>query len=671
MEPVQARPQFRADINGLRALSVGLVLVYHLGLKGSAGGFIGVDVFLVISGFLMTRIICDGLERETFELWRFIQARAWRLFPALLTLTLAVLGLGALLLPPTDLDEIATQALGAILFWSNHYSYGRFGYNVDTADGNWFLHTWSLSVEWQFYLVYPLLLASARWALGRAGVSSARRARLVTLALTVLTLASLGYYLVESRSNPRAAFFLLPARAWEFLAGGLAERWSRERSALGQRWRAPLSHVGLATIVLAAGWFGIKHVDPVGLGLPSLLPVLGATLVLVAAHTTGRLLGGRVAQAVGAWSYSIYLWHWPLIVGARVTETWDDHPALCKLSIAAASIVLGALSYRYVESVRRSERRVVNPRWAGLRDALPFGVLAVAAATAGVVKLTRGASFRLPEAMRGPRVSPRELEYFPARCSNYMKAGRDLRMCTITKDDRRRVLVIGDSHGENLYPWFNAKSEVSVDFFTEAECPPIPNFERMQWGFHCLDYATAAWRLAASPAYDTIVVSALWALAGGNGPGYCHVAEAGTCRLVKDQGERQALIRSELKSALRALLAKGKRVVVLDGTPEAPFNVPRRLEREQFWFGTIRSSIAFSSVSAEYGWIDVLFTEMSRQPGFHLVSLRPSLCINGKCSLWDSGRMRPIYTDDSHFAPEWIIRNCDFFTPFTRLTPPT
>jgi peptidoglycan/LPS O-acetylase OafA/YrhL len=656
-EEANQPPRFRKDINGLRALSVGLVVLFHVGWKGAGGGFLGVDVFFVISGFLMTQIIDRRLRAGRFSYWRFLAERAARIWPALGAMLLVWLVGGVAFLPPSDLRELARQALGAASFWSNHYFLDRSGYDTGGADGNWLLHTWTLSVEWQFYVLYPLLLlAVARLA------QRGHRRNLGPWVVAALALLSLARHVLLSRSHPSEAFFLLTARAWEMAVGGLVH-WLGPRTALGSSpRRSAASTAGLLLIVGSALWFGLAHIAPVGLGWRSVVPVAGAAIVLWSAHGESFLFRPSWIQRLGSASYSIYLWHWPLVVASRLGDLPRLHPLATQVGLIVASIALGLLSFTYVESLSRHARGDV--RWAAL--AKPLALLVLASLAALVVTATSGLAFRMPRGT--PLVVPtREADYFPASCSNFMVTAAELRTCTIAKDDRRHVLVIGDSHAEHLYPWFARKSQVSVDFFTEAECPPVPNFDRLQEGFHCLDYATRAWRTAASPRYDTIIISGTWNLVGGNGPRYCHRDATGTCSPIVDRDQRRALIVAELRTAMESLLAAGKIVVVLDGTPESLVKVPQRLERERFWFGGVRLSIDRASLR-EYDWIDALFSDLTNRAGFHRVSLRPKLCDAATCRVYDDVLQRPIYVDQSHFDPQWIAQNGDVFAPFVRLS---
>jgi peptidoglycan/LPS O-acetylase OafA/YrhL len=637
------RTDWRPDITGLRGLAVVLVVAYHLQLRGAGGGFIGVDVFFVISGYLMTRIIWDGLAQDRFSYGAFIAARAARIGPALGVMVGVLLVLAAWLLPPFDLEILARQSMVGLVFWSNHFFHDRAGYNTHSVDTNWLLHTWSLSIEWQFYVLYPfVLMALARWG----------RTRGVALAgVGVLLLTSFACHALLAGSRPQSAFFLLPARAWELLAGGCVYFLANggRLSAASRRWMA---HAGLALVLGGALWLAWRRVPAVGASGLLLLPVGGTCLLLWAHDDHHPVLAHRVLQALGRWSYSIYLWHWPLIVALRMTDAFHDHPRLAAAGVAVVSVVAGALSYRWVECYgARGWRRLRRP-------GLALGGAAVLATWA---VLTGGWSARAGEGTPHAdyRASVRAA-YYPDRCSNFMKTVQEMTVCSVTKGPGPRILVIGDSHAEQLYPWFVAHSAVSVDFYTQAECPPVPNFERTQSGFHCRSYAAAAWQKAATGAHDTVVLAAYWPNIGLNGAPYCHAREGAACAQVQGPA-KQALVRRELKAAIETLLAQGKTVVMLAPTPEARVRVPERIERERFWFGEVRLQIDERSLEAQAGWLAPLFDELRPLRGFHLVSLNDKLCAG-----YDSELKRPVYIDENHFDPVWIARHGGVLAPFVQ-----
>jgi len=652
------RADFRADLNGLRGISVALVLAFHLQLKGAGGGFIGVDVFFVLSGYLMTQVISRGLAQGRFGYWRFVAARAARIWPALVALVVLLMLLGAWRLPPFDLQILAEQAQAALLFVSNHHFLDRSGYITHAGDTHWLLHTWSLSVEWQFYLLYPLLL------MGLMKLTTRRRT--VAAVIAVLMLLSLAWQLLQSRAHADASFFLLPGRCWEFLAGGLVFLLRRDEppTARPPVWRAVASYAGLAMVLGAALVIALWRRGAVGAGPIVLLPVLGVMLILWSGHQHNLVLRNPALQRLGLWSYSVYLWHWPLIVGLRMTDYPLDHPQLTMATTVVGSLFMGWLSYTCIERpwAARGESVWCIARKPALAMLLAGGVVTGATATEGL-------AFRLdgrPDFYRGYWASIKPL-YFPDACGNYKKPVAELKTCTIDKRDPARILVIGDSHGEHLYAWFARHSPGSVHFFTVAECPPVPHFERTQPGYVCKDYAAIAWRKALSADYDTVIVSARWATTGLDGAPYCHQAgEGGRCIAPPSLAAKQALIVDELTSAIGAALQAGKTVVMVDGSPESRFRVPERLAREMFWYGSPRLSVPASTVVAQNAWLEPVFEALRESPGFHRVSVRDRLCDAVSCRVHDNALQRPVFFDESHFDPVWLAAQADLFARFVR-----
>ncbi|MCL1161741.1 acyltransferase [Shewanella chilikensis] len=255
--------KFRYDINGLRAWAVVAVILFHFKVLGFAGGFVGVDIFFVISGLLMTKIIVTGLESNRFSYSRFMFARAKRIFPVLAVLCLALLVFGWFWLSTIDYQKLGTHIVGAALFISNHKLYSEAGYFDAASYEKWLLHSWSLSVEWQFYLLLPLVLMLAwRW----------RGKQAVLLSLLAIALVSfmLSVYAVET--NPSAAFYLLPFRAWEMVTGGLIW-WVMRHKQLGQMASKVIELLGFTLILMAI--FGFNDATPWPGGY-ALVPVLGA-----------------------------------------------------------------------------------------------------------------------------------------------------------------------------------------------------------------------------------------------------------------------------------------------------------------------------------------------------------------------------------------------------------
>lgn len=417
---------FRQDINGLRALAVVAVILYHFDVGGLAGGFAGVDVFFVLSGYLMAGIIGTGLQHGDFSVLAFYWARARRILPALLVVCAVVLAIGWLLLAPNDYKTLGRHARQSLAFLSNHLYLKEAGYFDSASQAKWLLHTWSLSVEWQFYLALPLILALA-WKL------LPRRGTLVGVHLALFS-CSLALCIALTASHPQKAFYLLPARAWEMLLGGLCFLLCSNLG-LPATARRLLEAGGLALIGASVFLLDESAAWP---GALALLPTLGTAMVLAARRETSPWCTHGAVQWLGTRSYSLYLWHWPLVAwlfhaGHRQTPLW----------IAAAlllTLILGELSYRLVEQPTR--------RWLGTgRRAFAVaglaGLMILAGYLAQVVVRAKGFPQRMPAdilAMREQALqgTPRNEECL-SKGAGCVYGGPDI-----------QAMLIGDSHAASV-----------------------------------------------------------------------------------------------------------------------------------------------------------------------------------------------------------------------------
>lgn len=438
------KPGFRADINGLRTLAIVPVVLIHAGVPWLPGGFVGVDVFFVISGFLIIGHLYREAESGRIRLFRFWARRLRRLFPMLALVTLATLIAGAFVLSPLELPGLATQA-GATLISLSNMLFARdatdyFGHEVQQSP---LLHTWSLGVEEQFYIVMPLVLlaiaaiAARRWTL-RA---------VLTVALVVAFAGSLAVSAVMSSISPFWAFYTLPTRAWEFAIGGLI--------ALALARFAPPRLLALASVwiglALVLGSMFVISGDRAFPGLIALLPVVGTALVIFGG-TTGsmpsRLLGSAPLQWIGSRSYSWYLWHWPVIVYATIlfgSTVWIG------LGAGLLALVLAAVSHRLIENPLRFLPRLTRStaatyRWMGAL--LAGGVLvAVAVGSGGAL------------ASRSERVAPWAAVYqqgAPDSCEQ-PRTSSGVSYCTGgAADAPRTVMLLGDSHAAQWAPLLSA-----------------------------------------------------------------------------------------------------------------------------------------------------------------------------------------------------------------------
>lgn len=323
---------FRYDINGLRAIAVIAVVLFHFNANWLPGGFAGVDVFFVISGFLMTGIIFKGMENNTFNLFKFYVARSNRIIPPLTVLCLIVLAFGWFYLTPPDYKSLGKHAASSMGFLSNVIYWRESGYFSSASHEKWLLHTWSLSVEWQFYIIYPVVLLFSKKFFSITNLK-----RFVLLS----TLLGFSFSVIATFKWPDSAYYLLPTRAWQMMIGGVAFLYPLN---LSTSWRKLLEALGLFLILITYIFVSSDTPWP---GYLSLAPVIGAYLVIVANLQSSFISNNFIFQSLGKWSYSIYLWHWPVVVYGYYFEIENWY-----LYGLPLSVILGFASFKYIESAR-------------------------------------------------------------------------------------------------------------------------------------------------------------------------------------------------------------------------------------------------------------------------------------------------------------------------------
>ncbi|MFJ4373096.1 acyltransferase family protein [Pseudomonas japonica] len=442
---------FRNNINALRALAVIAVVLFHFRVPGFDGGFVGVDVFFVISGFLMTGIIVEGLRRNAFSLVAFYASRARRIIPALAVLCLLLMLFGFVYLPLDDYRELLRTAKNSLLFTSNLHFAEDGDYFSAPLHENWLLHTWSLSVEMQFYLFYPVLLALLFRLFGERGV---------TWALVLLCAASLAASVLLTESRPVAAFYLLPTRAWEMLLGGLVFLFPLTLSRAGQ---VACEVTGLALVLLAVLVFSGQDPWP---GYLAVLPALGAALVIQA---NSRSLFSRTAalQWVGRISYSVYLWHWPLVVFLYTCGLLGSAPHV--LAALLLTFALGAASYRWVESPARQRR---TPSRTLLRHTgLALGLVVIAAVGGSLVKKYPQLRFAFVDNER-----PRYLSELYSRECAQDPADAEVVDCRLGAGEVR-VILFGDSHAESSAAAVQVGNREAALSWSRGGCPTLIDFQ--------------------------------------------------------------------------------------------------------------------------------------------------------------------------------------------------
>ncbi|MGE3702402.1 MAG: acyltransferase family protein [Hyphomicrobiaceae bacterium] len=433
--------QYRKDIDGLRAVAVLAVVLFHAKVPGFSGGFVGVDVFFVISGFLITGLIASEVERGHFSFASFYHRRVRRIVPALLAVYVASTVLGALLMLPRDMAEYGRSLLSSALFVSNVFFFNQAGYFDGPSELKPLLHTWSLSIEEQFYLAWPiLLLLAVRW----------RQKAMPYLVWLVGGLSVVGF-IVVAHINKEAAFFATPLRAWELMLGASLALMP-VRSRLSVLSAELCAGTGLALIVAATTSANATHPLAVLAALPA---CLGAALVVHAgaSHPQAgaiRLLSAGPVVAVGLLSYSLYLWHWPLFAFARYASDrlldWQETSLLICLSLVAAF-----LSYRLVEQPAR------HIDFARMRPVVGGGLLALGAFALLGQQINRfgGWTFNLDPEIRRLDATARADNIYRGKCHGENNAFRNEDLCTFGASRRGGsydLVIFGDSHADHFTP---------------------------------------------------------------------------------------------------------------------------------------------------------------------------------------------------------------------------
>jgi peptidoglycan/LPS O-acetylase OafA/YrhL len=624
---------FRHDINGLRAWAVAAVVLYHFGISGFTGGFVGVDVFFVISGYLMTGIILGAMAAPAgFSFWNFYLARARRILPALLVLCAVLLALGWFFLLPSDYQRLGKHVWGSVLFTSNRMFMKEAGYFDVASHDKWLLHTWSLSVEWQFYLLFPLLLVAAwRWLGGR---------RWLLPLLGVTALASLAYCVVLAGKEPSKAFYFFPSRAWELLAGGVV-------FLIQSHWQ-PNSRQSIwverAGMVLIVGSLLLITPDMAWPGMLSLIPVSGAALVLLARRDDAWLTANGVAQWLGTRSYSIYLWHWPVVVALAYLEL-DRQPQAIAIGLLL-TLVLGHLSFHWVE-------QPTGRRLGRLRPIVVTAIVVVAMLMVmGPAKVVRKAEFahRLPEAVQ---LVDNERENRNPRLDEC-----DAKTQCQYGGPNTRAIVLGDSHAQAIVNAIVASlpsADDGVLFIGTSGCPIIfgaqldtPKREICQKILDRLQQQQAS----LLPGTPVIVINrASYYLFGGLAGEADETPNKPKLYFSEPEDTPSDELLAQYRShyvATTCALAANHPLYLVRPTPEMGVRVPEVMGRSMLLKRERQLAVSRQAYRQRNAFVNQVQDLASQQCGAHLLDPLPYLCDDQQCSASRDGR--PLYYDDDHLS---------------------
>lgn len=636
--PAHAARTFRLDINGLRAWAVIAVVLFHFRALEVRGGFVGVDVFFVISGFLMTGIAVRGLEQGNFSILTFILARAQRILPALLVLVATLIVMGYFFLAPPDYRVLSTHGIHSLLFLTNIKFWKEAGYFDTSSQEKWLLHTWSLSAEWQFYLILPIVLMFV-WRI------RPHRSTLVIVCGFAFAL-SLGASIWTTAHDPSSAFFLLHTRAWEMLAGGLVY-FLGLRQHLSPRYGAMTARLGLGMIALSILLFTEASAWP---GWRAMLPVGGAMLILLA-NRPFILTNHSSLQWIGDRSYSIYLWHWPVVV---LLEYAQRSTNLLAVGIGiASSVVLGGLSYTLVETrSRRALSRMGQPLAAMTICVACLCVLAPAM----LVWRMGGIEERF-----GPEVklaAEGALDRNPDHARCQQREGTTSPSCLFGAP-QLGVIVLGDSHAGVLMSAITqaaSGTKRGVQQWSYDSCIYLPGMrhvdsKRLSRGSDCFGFNQQRNAELEKVPKDIPVLLigryARYAMGPNEMPVEHGVPEVYFGTDIEARTTPAFLRRfgdAIIDSACE--LARSRTVYMMRPLPEMPVNVPLHMSRRLALGLDPVVSISLSEYERRNGWIREAQDQASKRCGVRLLDPIPYLCNNGICPGSVNGR--PLFYDHGH-----------------------
>jgi peptidoglycan/LPS O-acetylase OafA/YrhL len=475
---------YRPDIDGLRAVSILLVVAFHAFPPAVSGGFVGVDVFFVISGFLITRIIVSELSAGTFSLKRFYARRIRRIFPALICVLIFTYLAGWFVLLPNDFAALGKNIGSGAAFIFNLTQIRAAGYFASDASSNPLLHLWSLGIEEQFYIFWPLFIAAT---------FASRRFQLAILGVA---LASFAANLALVGSWPEFAFYSPLSRGWELLAGGLLSvRHMRGGDGTFDNLK---SLAGIGLIVGGAALLDQTSSYP---GWHALLPVIGAVLLIDAPGSiiNRRFLSARPMVQLGLISYPLYLWHWPLLSYLSIVRNGSPN-LLENLGAVIVAVVLAWATYRFVELPIRNSRYAVR--------GLALGMIVVGVTGAGTM-LAAGVAFRFPAEVRDiAAISPNDNWGFRYPCFLETGDASAFTESCIERGTGPLLFLWGDSTAASLYPGLDkarAKHDFRIAQFTTAACAPVVAPDR-----RCGEVNNAAINFVRSSRPAVVLMTAMW-----------------------------------------------------------------------------------------------------------------------------------------------------------------
>lgn len=620
---------FRKDINGLRAIAVLAVVLFHFKVTGFNGGFSGVDVFFVISGYLMTGIIFSKIRNNKFSIIEFYLHRARRIIPALAILCLVLLIFSFYFLLYDEVRDVINFVKNSIKFTSNIAYYKETNYFATQAQYNWLLHTWSLSVEWQFYLIYPIVI-SIFYKL------FSEKTTKIILIFTLLLSFSLS--VLYTPVNPSASFYLLPTRAWEMLAGSIVFLYP---ISINESLKRLLCYSGIALIILATLILQESMLWPSYLAT---IPVVGTMLVLIA-NRENLLIDNFICQFIGKISYSVYLWHWPVVVFLRSCGLLSNI-AFLSLGIIL-SFILGAISYYLIEKrFRLNHSKLIE----SIKYIfMVIFVIGVAAGIGKLLKLYPDLQNKMDIQFIENATTKAEYKDFFKTCISSNKGFSGKFYECNYRDLPPSIIVMGDSHAINIFP---AIEEININkgtiLWESHGCPIMTGFTfSNNRTDECNSFLELRFRELATK-YKNVPILII-----NRHSIYINAVKGSVSYLNfnnKNNLSKDGYLNLYRKNYIKTMceLSKDRPIYILKPIPEMDINVPKYLHFQSIFMNSVNDlGTSLKKYENDYQFIIDLMDETKKQCNIHLLDPVPYLCSNGKeCKGSIDGK--PLYSDDNH-----------------------
>lgn len=652
----KAHSMYRPDIDGLRAIAVLLVVGFHAFPEWLQGGFVGVDIFFVISGFLISRILFDDLHQGHFSFLSFFARRIRRIFPALILVLVACFAFGWFALIPPEYKQLGKHMLGGAAFISNILFWGESGYFDVSAELKPLLHLWSLGIEEQFYLLWPLLLF----------IAHRYRANLLSLVLSV-ALVSFMLNIASVHRDGVSTFYLPHTRFWELLLGSALAYLMYYRNATADAASARVARLlstnrfsvenakSIAGFLLIAAAVFLLDKERAFPGWYGLLPTLGAFLIISAgpdARFNRAVLAHRALVFIGLISYPLYLWHWPLLSFARIIVSDTPAPEV-RVALVLASLLLAALTYWFIERPIRSSQR-----------AAVAAVLCLLLAVVGTVGHNayrrEGLAFRMKHLV----TTLADLSNFGSYRTAYTKCAApgtsELSWCMSSKPGPIDYALWGDSHADHLFPGI-AENDRAHNWLLigQSSCPPLANMRVYKVGERdvCHERNVAVLNLILQDKNISRVVLASAgpfyisdsgfapAHRGRNDPKLWMIEPAESSGKKKDREQR--LFYEGLAETVRLLQRAGKRVDLYVDVPELPFEPADCVFKRPFSSRLAPCEIEKKGVlERQKEYREILLKLQETVPGVRLFDPLDHLCDQGVCKIRAGSDL--LYYRDSH-----------------------